>query len=93
MAAPVAHSRTTLEDTELARLAIAGDGHAFAELYDRQEQRVYGFCTRMLGGSHDAADATQETFLRLLGRLPALAGRELNFVAYTLTTARNACTT
>jgi RNA polymerase sigma-70 factor (ECF subfamily) len=93
MATPVAHSRTpkTLDDRELARLATTGDGHAFAELYDRHERRVYGFCMRMLGTPHDAADATQETFVRMLGRMPAIEGRELNFVAYALTAARNAC--
>jgi len=91
MATPAAHPPKALDDRELARLAVAGDGNAFAELYDRHEQRVYGFCMRMLGTQHDAADATQETFVRLLGRLPALEGRDLNFVAYALATARNAC--
>jgi RNA polymerase sigma factor (sigma-70 family) len=80
-----------LDDGELARRAIAGDGTAFAELYDRHERRVYGFCVRMLGSPHDAADATQETFVRVLKRLPSLEGRDLNFVAYVLTCARHAC--
>jgi RNA polymerase sigma-70 factor (ECF subfamily) len=86
-----ARARGRVEDRELARLAVAGDGDAFAELYDRHERRVYGFCMRMLGTPHDAADATQETFVRMLGRLPAMQGRELNFVAYALACARNAC--
>jgi RNA polymerase sigma factor (sigma-70 family) len=78
-------------EDELVRAAVAGDGQAFAELYDRHEQRVYGFCLRLLGNPADAADATQETFMRLLKRLPALDGRELNFVAYVFTAARHAC--
>jgi RNA polymerase sigma factor (sigma-70 family) len=78
-------------DDELARAAVAGDGQAFAELYDRHEQRVYGFCLRLLGNPADAADASQETCMRLLKRLPALDGRELNFVAYVFTAARHAC--
>jgi RNA polymerase sigma factor (sigma-70 family) len=81
----------TADDGSLQAAAIGGDGRAFAELYDRHEQRVYGYCLRVLGSPHDAADATQETFLRMLQRLPALEGRELNFVAYVLTTARHAC--
>jgi len=46
---------TALDDGELAALAVDGHGEAFAELYDRHEQRVYGFCLRMLGSPHDAA--------------------------------------
>ena len=38
----------------------------------------------------DAADATQETFLKVLERLPGLADRELNFGSYLLTAARHA---
>jgi RNA polymerase sigma-70 factor (ECF subfamily) len=82
---------STRDDRELARLALAGDGEAFAQLYDRHERRVFGFCLRMLGSEDEAAEATQETFMRLLRRLPALAGRELNFAAYALASARNAC--
>lgn len=91
MATSSAHPRGTPDDGELARLATGGDGHAFAALYDRHEQRVYGFCMRMLSTPHDAADATQETFVRMLARLPSLQGRDLHFVAYTLATARNVC--
>jgi RNA polymerase sigma factor (sigma-70 family) len=91
MASTTASAGKTREDGELARLALAGDGDAFAELYDRHERRVFGFCLRMLGSEDEAAEATQETFMRLLRRLPALEGRELNFVAYALTAARNAC--
>ncbi len=89
MVAPLANQRE--DDAELARLAVGGDGRAFAALYDRHEQRVYGFCARMLRTGDDAAEATQETFVRMLARLPSLEGRQLNFVAYTLTTARNVC--
>jgi RNA polymerase sigma factor (sigma-70 family) len=79
------------DDAALARLAGAGDGAAFATLYDRHERRIYNFCLRMLGSPHDAADATQETFLKVLSRLPQLESRQLDFVAYLFTAARNAC--
>jgi RNA polymerase sigma-70 factor (ECF subfamily) len=83
--------RGTADDGGLQAAAIGGDGHAFAALYDRHERRVYGFCLRMLGSPIDAADATQETFLRMLEGHPALDGRELNFAAYVLKIGRNAC--
>ena len=79
-----------LKDEPLARRAAAGDAVAFAELYDRYERRVYNLCYRITGSPDDAADATQETFLKVLERLPQLRDRELNFAAYVMTVARNA---
>ena len=78
------------EDAALARRAAAGDGAAFATLYDRHERRTYNLCYRITGSPEDAADATQETFAAVLERLPRLDGRELNFGAYLMTAARNA---
>jgi RNA polymerase sigma factor (sigma-70 family) len=79
-----------LQDEDLARRAAAGDAVAFAELYDRYERRAYNLCYRLTGSADDAADATQETFLKVLERLPQLHDRELNFAAYVMTVARNA---
>src|SRR3989442_4840035 len=80
----------TEEEARLARAAAAGDGAAFATLYDRYESRIFNFCHRLLGSRDDAADATQDAFLKVLQRLPKLEGRELNFSAYLFTAARNA---
>jgi RNA polymerase sigma factor (sigma-70 family) len=80
----------TLEEAQLARRAAEGDGAAFATLYDRYESRIYNFCNRLLGSTEDAADATQDAFVKVLQRLPKLEGRELNFSAYLYTAARNA---
>jgi RNA polymerase sigma factor (sigma-70 family) len=78
------------QDTVLARRAAAGDGAAFATLYDRHERRAYNLCYRITGSAEDAADATQDTFLKVLERLPSLDDRELNFGSYLLTAARHA---
>jgi DNA-directed RNA polymerase specialized sigma24 family protein len=91
MADQVTNSHKTMEDRELARLASAGDGYSFAELYDRHERRVYEFCMSMLGSPHHAAEVTQETFLHMLVRLPVMEGRELNFISYTLASAAWRC--
>ena len=79
-----------MDDVELARRAAEGDGDAFAALYDRHERRAYNLCYRITGSADDAADATQETFLKVLERLPSLAGRDVNFGSYLLTSARHA---
>jgi RNA polymerase sigma-70 factor, ECF subfamily len=70
---------------------VAGDGAAFAELYDQYESRVFNLCYRITGSRDDAADATQEAFLGLLPRLPELSERGAELGSYVLTSARNAC--
>lgn len=79
-----------MDELRLAHAAAAGDGQAFARLYDAYEQRIFTFCLRLVGSRDDAADATQEAFLKVLQRLPSLQGRDLNFGAYLFTAARNA---
>jgi RNA polymerase sigma-70 factor (ECF subfamily) len=78
------------DEAGLARAAAEGDGHAFAALYDAYESRIFNFCHRLVGSPEDAADATQDAFLKVLQRLPKLGDRELNFGAYLFTAARNA---
>src|SRR3954462_6542179 len=92
--------RADVHDTVLARRAAAGDGAAFAALYDRHERRAYNLCYRITGSADDAAHATPETFPRVPerrerfwrgpGRLPSLGDRDLNFGSYLLTAARHA---
>jgi RNA polymerase sigma-70 factor (ECF subfamily) len=79
-----------MDDIELARRAAAGERGAFATLYDRHERRAYNLCYRITGSPDDAADATQDTFLRVLERLPSLADRDVEFGSYLLSAARNA---
>jgi RNA polymerase sigma factor (sigma-70 family) len=88
--APRKSAREYTGDEALARRAAAGDGAAFAALYDRYERKAYNLCYRITGSPEDAADATQETFVAVLERLPSLEGRELNFASYLMTAARNA---
>lgn len=61
-------------DQELVRLFTQGDLAAFEELVRRHEQRIYNLSLRMLGRPEDARDATQETFLAALRKLPSFRG-------------------
>jgi RNA polymerase sigma factor (sigma-70 family) len=78
------------DEARLAHAAAAGDGAAFATLYDRYESRIFNFCHRLLGSGDDAADATQEAFIAVLRRPPTLEGNELDFSAHLFVAARNA---
>jgi RNA polymerase sigma factor (sigma-70 family) len=89
--AGLATSVHVADEAALARRAVGGDGEAFATLYERYESRTHNLCFRILGSRDDAADATQEAFVRVLRRLPRLEGRELAFGSYVFTSARNAC--
>ncbi len=88
----VAEDRLAREEERLARAAAAGDGHAFATLYERYEARAYNLAVRVTGSADDAADATQDAFVKVMRRLPAIGDREqLNFGSYLFTATRNAC--
>lgn len=81
----------TVEEAGLARAAAAGDGSAFAVLYECYEQRAYNLAYRITGSEADAVDAVQEAFLNVMRRLPRLAGEELAFGPYLFTATRSAC--
>lgn len=78
------------EEAGLARAAAAGDGDAFATLYERYAPRAYNLAHRLSGSEDDAADAVQEAFVNVLRRLPDLGDRELAFGSYLFTATRNA---
>lgn len=54
----------SMTDATLVRRVLDGDSRAFTILVDRHLQPCLRFATRMLGGRHDAEDATQEALLR-----------------------------
>jgi len=60
---------TDLTDEDLARAAQGGDARSFEALVGRLERPVYGLCRLMLRDAHEAADATQEAFLRAFKHL------------------------
>lgn len=68
------------EEARLARAAAAGDGEAFATLYERYARRAYNLALRLSGSEDDAADAVQEAFVKVMRRLPELGEeRDLAF--------------
>ena len=84
-----AMSPADLTDEQLGQRALAGDRDAFAELFGRHERGLYNVAYRLTGDREDAADITQEAFLRVFARMDDLAGREVNLPAYLHRTARN----
>jgi len=55
---------------ELIEACARGDREAFARLFDSWKDRVYALALRLTGRPSEAADVTQEVFLKLLTRMP-----------------------
>lgn len=83
-------SARTLPSSEagLLRLACLGDETAFGELYNRYFRSIYDFLLRTVRNSEEAADLTQETFLRAMQNLTSLRKPE-RFKSWLFSIAHN----
>ena len=81
-----------LEDLDTARLVIrfqAGDQTAFAALYRRYFDRVYGYLRVLLNDRHRAEDVAQQVFIQVLEALPDYERRSTPFRGWLFTVVRN----
>lgn len=67
---------------------VQQDPAAFAELYRRYLNPIYGYCWRRLGSREAAEDATSQIFLKALGALPQYRG-DHTFRSWLFTIAHN----
>ena len=85
-------SAEQLEDLDTARLVIgmqAGDRDAFAALYKRYFDRVYGYVRVAVKDSHEAEDIAQQVFTQLFTSIPSYERRTQPFRAWLFSIARN----
>lgn len=78
-----------VEEARLSRAAAAGDGSAFAELYERYEPRAFNLAHRITGSEAVAADVVQEAFLKAMRRQRRVTDGELSFGPYLLSVTRS----
>jgi RNA polymerase sigma-70 factor (ECF subfamily) len=69
--------------------AARADRAAFATLYRRYVDRVYGYAFYQLGDHHDAEDATERTFMAALRGLSEFEDRGSTFRAWLFRIAHN----
>jgi RNA polymerase sigma-70 factor (ECF subfamily) len=79
-----------LNEQESIARAAHGDRDAFAQLLERYQKQVYHHALRMVGGPEDAADLTQEVFLKVWQGLPAFQG-ECAFSTWLYRVTGNVC--
>jgi len=78
-----------VDDRELVGRARRGDQEAFSQLIVQYQVPLYNMTLRMVGGREDAADITQEAFLRAWAKLRTL--REAPFKSWLFQIAANLC--
>lgn len=80
------------EDVDTARVVAryqSGDREAFATLYTRYFDRVYGYLKIVLKDSHEAEDATQQVFMHVFEALASYERRSQPFRAWLFIAVRN----
>ena len=82
-------SRTELVSPELIERCKAGDERAWAELVETTHREVYTLCLRILRRPEDAADATQDTYVKAWRGLAGFRG-EASFTTWLYRVATNA---
>ena len=80
------------EVVDLVERAKTGDGQAFAQLYDRYVDQIFGFIFNKVRDRHLAEDLTSDVFLRALRGLPQFTWQGVDIGAWLTTIARNRVT-
>lgn len=89
MSVGVAPSSVDPEVVTLVERAQAGDEHAFADLYDRYIDQIYGYVRRRVGNREIAEDLTGDVFLRAWRRFDRFEWQGVDLGAWLTTIARN----
>jgi RNA polymerase sigma-70 factor (ECF subfamily) len=74
MVYPVVHHDVAL-DVALVERHRCGDLQAFDEIYERFGEMIFNLALRLAGNREEAADLTQEIFLRIYRHLGSFGGR------------------
>lgn len=72
---PAVHHHDVALDVALVERHRCGDLQAFDQVYDRFGEMVYNLALRLTGNREEAADLTQEIFLRIYRHLGGFGGR------------------
>ena len=81
---------TREQEAMIVRKVLQGDVNAFEKLVTEYEKAVYAIAQRMTGNPEDAADMTQETFIKAYNSLSSFRG-DSKFSVWLYRIANNVC--
>lgn len=81
---------TREQEAMIVRKVLQGDVNAFEKLVTEYEKAVYAIAQRMTGNTEDAADMTQETFIKAYNSLSSFRG-DSKFSVWLYRIANNVC--
>jgi RNA polymerase sigma-70 factor (ECF subfamily) len=79
-----------ITDEDSNSFSIKRSEKEIAEIYDRHINTVYRVCFSIMGNSHDAEDAAQSVFLKMMKSNPSFSDTE-HEKAWLIITAQNCC--
>ncbi len=77
-------------DAELVQMFLDGDRRAFGVLATRHQNRIFGFCMRLLGSANLAEEAAQEVLIKVFKNLHRFRG-ESKFTTWLYRVTLNHC--
>jgi RNA polymerase sigma-70 factor (ECF subfamily) len=73
----------------LVRRCVTGDAAAWQEIVQQYHRRIYNLCYRFSGSPDDAADLTQEVFIKMYRTLSTFDTTRASFMTWVATVTRN----
>jgi RNA polymerase sigma-70 factor (ECF subfamily) len=73
----------------LVRRCVSGDAVAWQEIVQQYNRRIYNICYRFSGSADDAADLTQEVFIKMYRTLSTYDTTRASFMTWVTTVTRN----
>ena len=69
------HENISVDDSVLVNQSRLGDTEAMERLILRYQDRIYNTILKICGNNHDAAELTQETFVKFIEKINTFEGR------------------
>ena len=73
----------------LVRRCVSGDAAAWQEIVQQYHRRIYNICYRFSGSADDAADLSQEVFIKMYRTLSTYDTTRASFMTWVTTVTRN----